>query len=86
MCWNEFCTLLSALNSKTPLGIIVAIRSEEDSDRLNNFTSEEHRIRNDYRNKSSKQEVKEKYTEEELKILAEQMKAMFMSIGTIKTN
>lgn len=86
MCWNEFCTLLSGLSSETPLGTIVAIRSEENKDRLEQFSIEEHRIRNEYRNKNAKQEIKKQHTDEELKILAEQMKAMFMSIGTVKEN
>ena len=30
MTWGEFCTLLSGIMSETPLGQIVAIRSEDD--------------------------------------------------------
>lgn len=51
MSWNEFCTLLTGIMPKTPLGEIVSIRSEENKDILKNFTKEQHKIRNDWRNK-----------------------------------
>lgn len=51
MSWNEFCTLLTGIMPETPLGQIVSIRSEEDKDMLKNFTKEQHKIRNDWRNK-----------------------------------
>lgn len=50
MSWNEFCTLLTGIMPETPLGQIVSIRSEEDKDMLKNFTKEQHKIRNDWRN------------------------------------
>lgn len=53
MPWDEFKTLLSGLNSKTPLGEMVAIRMEEDKDVLKHFTEEQHRIRNEWRNNHS---------------------------------
>ena len=51
MSWNEFCTLLTGIMPETPLGQIVSIRSEEDKDMLKNFTKEQHKIRNDWRNR-----------------------------------
>lgn len=36
---------------ETPLGQIVSIRSEEDKDMLKHFTKEQHKIRNDWRNR-----------------------------------
>ena len=51
MSWSEFCTLLTGIMPKTPLGEIVSIRSEEDKDMLKNFTKEQHKIRNDWRNR-----------------------------------
>lgn len=53
MSWNEFCTLLSGIMTKTPLGQIVSIRAEEDKDILNNFTEEQHKIRNEWRNRNN---------------------------------
>lgn len=51
MSWGEFITLLGGLNSKTPLGQIIAIRSENDKDILKHFTKEQHRIRNEWRSR-----------------------------------
>ena len=52
MSWNEFCTLLIGIMPKTPLGQIVSIRAEEDKDILKNFTDDQHRIRNEWRNRN----------------------------------
>lgn len=49
MTWDEFSTLLAGVNSETPLGHIVSIRSENDKEKLKNFTPEEKRIRNEWR-------------------------------------
>ncbi|MDF2804101.1 MAG: bacteriophage Gp15 family protein [Anaerocolumna sp.] len=49
MSWDEFCTLLAGIMPKTPLGQIVSIRSEEDSDILKNFTPEQNKIRDEWR-------------------------------------
>lgn len=53
MTWSEFCSLLSGIMPKTPLGQIVSIRAEEDKDILKNFTKEQHKIRNDWRNRNN---------------------------------
>ncbi|OME86531.1 Gp15 family bacteriophage protein [Paenibacillus sp. FSL F4-0100] len=54
MTWDEFCTLLAGIMPETPLGQIVSIRSENDKERLKNFTSEQKRIRNEWRTRSLK--------------------------------
>lgn len=64
MSWSEFCTLLSGIMPKTPLGQIVSIRSEENKDMLKNFTPEQHAIRNEWRNKQIEKQF-ESMTEEE---------------------
>nr|DAE48824.1 MAG TPA: hypothetical protein [Caudoviricetes sp.] len=51
MTWSEFSTLLKGIMPETPLGQIVSIRSEEDKDMLKHFTKEQHKIRNDWRNR-----------------------------------
>ena len=51
--WREFCTLLSGIMPKTPLGMVVQVRSEEDKDILKHFTPSQKRIRNAWRNHHS---------------------------------
>lgn len=51
MDWKEFCTLLSGIMPKTPLGQIVSIRCEENKDMLKQFTKEQHEIRNKWRSR-----------------------------------
>lgn len=46
MSWAEFCSLLSGLMHDTPLGRIVAIRSEKNPKTIKEFTKEEREIRN----------------------------------------
>jgi hypothetical protein len=54
MSWSEFCALLSGIMPKTPLGQIVSIRSEEDENILKHFTPDQHKIRNEWRNRKLK--------------------------------
>lgn len=57
MSWMEFCSLLSGIMHDTPLGRIVAIRSEKDPKVIKEFTKEEKEIRNKWlirRNKELK--------------------------------
>ena len=63
MPWDEFTTLLSGLNHKTPLGNIVAIRSENDPEHLKNFSPDQRRIRNEWRKRASKQVSQLSYDE-----------------------
>lgn len=46
MSWPEFCSLLSGIMYDTPLGRIVAIRSEKDPKAIKEFSKEERAIRN----------------------------------------
>ena len=55
MKWAEFASLLSGLGPDTALGRIVAIRTEEDKNVLENFTREQHRIRNEWKRRRAKQ-------------------------------
>ncbi len=55
MSWSEFSTLLSGIMPETPLGKVVSIRSENDKDVLKNFTKEQHKLRNEWRNRNIKQ-------------------------------
>lgn len=72
MPWSEFCTLLAGIMPKTPLGEIVSIRSEEDKDMLKNFTKEQHKIRNDWRNRVNPvKHMSDEEKEEEIKKVQE---------------
>ena len=72
MSWHEFCTLLTGIMPKTPLGEIVSVRSEEDKDILKNFTKEQHKIRNDWRNRVNPiRDMSEEEKEEEIKKVQE---------------
>lgn len=59
MSYQEFISLLGGLMEDTPLGRIVSIRAEKDSERLKNFTPEQKKIRNEWilrRNKKLKED------------------------------
>ena len=70
MSWSEFCTLLAGIMPKTPLGQVVSIRSEEDKDILKHFTEEQHKIRNEWRNRQAV-EMSEEEKENQIKELQE---------------
>ncbi|WP_138210117.1 Gp15 family bacteriophage protein [Hathewaya histolytica] len=72
MTWSEFCTLLAGIMPKTPLGEVVSIRSEEDKDILKSFTPEQHRIRNEWRNRQV-----ESMTDEEKKDKIQELQEIF---------
>ncbi|MEE1466029.1 MAG: Gp15 family bacteriophage protein [Clostridium sp.] len=49
MDWKEFITLLAGLRKETPLGQIIAIRSEEDPQILKQFSAEQNQLRTQWR-------------------------------------
>ena len=59
--WAELCSDISGLMGETPLGNIVQIRSEDDKERLKNFTQEQKNIRWEYRNKMAQKMDKEEF-------------------------
>lgn len=74
--WGEFTSLLSGLNSETPLGNIVRIRSEKDPETLKKFTAEERNIRSKWLNKTASQ-----ITEADYKQAMENIKNMFKTMA-----
>lgn len=76
MGWDEFKALLSGLDNKTPLGKIIAIRSENDQNTLKHFSKDQHRIRNGYRNK-----IMYKVSDENYQTSMQQFKNMFLSMA-----
>lgn len=73
MKWVEFRALLAGLGADTPLGKIIAIRSEEDKDVLETFSDYQRRIRNEWRVRKAKE-----VTEEQLESMLEELKAAFI--------
>lgn len=61
MSWGEFTTLLSGLNEKTPLGNIVAVRSEKDHEVIRKFTPEQRKIHSEWKQKNKVKCTKESY-------------------------
>lgn len=54
MPFSEFVTLVSGLMPETPLGKIVAIRSEKDPKVIKTFTGDQKRIHSEWKIKSAK--------------------------------
>ena len=55
MDWKEFITLLAGLRKETPLGQMIAIRSEEDPQILKQFSAEQNQLRTQWRTYCMKQ-------------------------------
>ena len=75
MPWDEFCTLVGGLMSDTPLGQIVAIRSETDQKIIKSFNPQQRKIKQDWENKQAKlivddPELYKKQMEQLVKMLA----------------
>lgn len=60
--FDEFLNLTSCLMPDTPLGQIVAIRSETDGNVISKFTDGQRKIYNDWKNRSVSND-EQKYTE-----------------------
>lgn len=77
MQWDEFASLLSGLNEKTPLGQVVSIRSERDPEMLKHFTPEMKKMRSEWRNKQAVNQVWDsKAYDAEMKKLAEMFRGL----------
>ena len=76
MSWDEFCTYLSGLNEKTPLGKIVAIRSEKDPKIIKEMNADQQRIRREWINKHTPKYTKEEY-EQIMKAMSAGFRAAF---------
>lgn len=76
MKWSEFQDLLIGISPETPLGRIVTIRSEDNKEILKHFTKEQHRIRNEWRNKKAK-----KVSKEDLTFALEKIKTSFINMS-----
>lgn len=76
MKWNEFSSLLSGLSENTVLARTVAIRLENDPERIKNYSSSQHRIWSRWRNKTA-----QRVPEADRNAAAEYFKKMFMKMA-----
>ena len=77
MSWREFMDLLSCISADTPLGRIVAIRSEDDAEVLKHFNKSQNEIRNEWRRKQ--REENGELAEEEYRQSMDKMLAMLLA-------
>lgn len=80
MSWSELVSDISGLMSETPLGNIVQIRSEDDKEKLKNFTQEQKNIRWKYRMKMAENVNQEEFK----KVISELQKAFKEMAGDNK--
>ena len=73
MPWEEFSQFLYGISPDTPLGRIVSIRCENRKEILEQFTPEQHRIRNEWRRKNTER-IKNSMTEKEMDEASETIK------------
>ena len=71
MDWKEFITLLAGLRKETPLGQMIAIRSEEDPQILKQFSVEQKQLRTQWRTTCMKQYPERIGEKEQLEMLSE---------------
>lgn len=73
--WDEFCSLLAGIAPETPLGRMVAIRSETDKNVIKNFTRDQKRIYDEWRKREAAAMASEAY-DQQMQHLEQMMAAM----------
>lgn len=73
--WDEFKSLLAGISPETPLGRMVAVRSETDRDVIKHFTADQKRIYDAWRNRQAEQMAPQTY-ERQMEYLEQMMAAM----------
>nr|DAM27041.1 MAG TPA: hypothetical protein [Caudoviricetes sp.] len=66
--WDEFKSLLAGIDPETPLGRIVAIRSETDKNVIKHFSKDQKRIYSAWRNRKAETMAPATY-DQEMKLL-----------------
>lgn len=66
--WDEFRSLLAGISPDTPLGRVVAIRSETDRDVIKHFTRDQKRIYDEWRKRYVKTIRPETYREQMIEL------------------
>lgn len=80
MSWTEFKQMLVGIDNKTALGRIIAIRAEDDKEILKTFTKEQHRIRNEWKEKHAKV-VAESISKQEMDTVMDGFKNAFLRMA-----
>ena len=62
--WDEFRSLLSGISQETPLGRVVAIRSETDKNVIKHFTQNQKRIYDEWRSRRAETMAPETYDQQ----------------------
>lgn len=75
--WDEFRSLLAGIAPETPLGRMVAIRSETDKNVIRHFTKDQKRIYDQWRNRKAEAMNQETYQQQ--MAFLEQMMAQLCS-------
>ena len=66
--WDEFRSLLSGLSPETPLGRMVAIRSESDDNVIEHFTADQKKIWNAWRNRKAENMTQTEYDQQMIEL------------------
>ena len=73
--WDEFRSLLAGIAPETPLGRVVAIRAETDKNVIKNFTRDQKRIYDGWRNRKAESMTPETY-EQQMQYLEQMMASL----------
>ena len=66
--WDEFRSLLAGLSPETPLGRMVAIRSESDDNVIEHFTADQKKIWNALRNRKAENMTQTEYDQQMIEL------------------
>ena len=66
--WDEFRSLLAGLSPETPLGRMVAIRSESDDNVIEHFTADQKKIWNAWRNRNAENMTQTEYDQQMIEL------------------
>ena len=80
MPWKEFRQMLIGISPDTALGRVAAIRAEDRKEILENFTPEQHRIRNAWQSRHA-EFVKTHTSKEQVDAQMQAMKMAFMRMA-----
>ena len=80
MKWEEFRDLLVGIAPDTALGRIVSVRAEDRKEYLENFTPEQHRIRNEWKSRHA-EFIKNHTSKEQMDAQLDAMKMAFMRMA-----